>query len=50
MEAFFIENPVANRVSGLFSTHPSIDDRVAALQRFAGATDGQAQPQGPGSM
>ena len=37
MEAFFIENPVANRVSGLFSTHPSVDDRVAVLRRFAGA-------------
>jgi heat shock protein HtpX len=37
MEAFFIENPVANRVSGLFSTHPSIRDRVEALRRFAGA-------------
>ncbi|TMJ70317.1 MAG: peptidase M48 [Alphaproteobacteria bacterium] len=37
MEAFFIENPVAERVSGLFSTHPSVAERVAALQRFAGA-------------
>jgi heat shock protein HtpX len=37
MEAFFIENPVANRVSGLFSTHPSVEERVAALQQFAGA-------------
>jgi heat shock protein HtpX len=37
MEAFFIENPVAERVSGLFSTHPSVSDRVEALQRFAGA-------------
>jgi heat shock protein HtpX len=37
MEAFFIENPVAERVSGLLSTHPSIDDRVEALVRFAGA-------------
>ena len=37
MEAFFIENPVAERVSGLFSTHPSVDARVAALQRYAGA-------------
>ena len=37
MEAFFIENPVASRVSGLFSTHPSVDARVAALQRYAGA-------------
>ncbi len=37
MEAFFIENPVASRVSGLFSTHPSVGERVAALQRYAGA-------------
>src|SRR5436853_5088994 len=41
MEAFFIENPVAERVSGLFSTHPSVDERVAALQRYAGAMDRQ---------
>ena len=40
MEAFFIENPVASRVSGLFSTHPSVEARVAALQRYAGATVG----------
>jgi heat shock protein HtpX len=38
MEAFFIENPVAGRLTGLFSTHPSIDDRAAALQRYAAAT------------
>jgi heat shock protein HtpX len=37
MEAFFIENPVASRVSGLLSTHPSVDARVAALQHYAGA-------------
>jgi heat shock protein HtpX len=37
MEAFFIENPVAERVSGLFSTHPSVRARVEALQRYAGA-------------
>jgi heat shock protein HtpX len=42
MEAFFIENPVASRVSGLFSTHPSVADRVAALERYAGAA--QEQP------
>jgi heat shock protein HtpX len=42
MEAFFIENPVAERVSGLFSTHPSIDARVAALQRYAGAVEAPA--------
>ena len=41
MEAFFIENPVAERVSGLFATHPSIDDRVEALRRYAGASAAQ---------
>jgi heat shock protein HtpX len=55
MEAFFIENPVAERVSGLFSTHPSVEERVEALKRYAGAmedgvrapgTDGQAERQG----
>jgi Zn-dependent protease with chaperone function len=38
MEAFFIENPVAERVSGLFSTHPSVRERVGALRRYAGAS------------
>jgi heat shock protein HtpX len=37
MKAFFIENPVSSRVSGLFSTHPSIAERVEALRRYAGA-------------
>lgn len=41
MEAFFIENPVSGRLTGLFSTHPSIDDRVEALQRYAGAAWGE---------
>ena len=40
MEAFFIANPVSGRLTGLFSTHPSIDDRVEALQRYAGAAGG----------
>jgi heat shock protein HtpX len=39
MEAFFIENPVAERVSGLFSTHPSVDERAQVLKRYAGALD-----------
>jgi heat shock protein HtpX len=37
MEAFFIENPVSGRLTGLLATHPPIDARVAALQRYAGA-------------
>jgi heat shock protein HtpX len=39
MEAFFIENPVSNRLTGLLATHPSIEERVEALQRYAGAVD-----------
>jgi heat shock protein HtpX len=41
MEAFFIENPVSGRLTGLLSTHPSIEARVAALQRYAGAMAAQ---------
>jgi heat shock protein HtpX len=39
MEAFFIENPVSGRLSGLLATHPPIADRIAALQRYAGAAE-----------
>jgi Zn-dependent protease with chaperone function len=48
MEAFFIENPVAERVSGLFSTHPSVEERVEALKHYAGAlaTEDRAPPAG----
>jgi heat shock protein HtpX len=42
MEAFFIENPVAERVAGLFSTHPAISRRIEALHQYAGALEGQA--------
>lgn len=38
MEAFFIENPLGGSSANLLSTHPSIADRVAALQRYAGGT------------
>ena len=46
MEAFFIENPVRGSGESLLSTHPSIDDRIAALERFAGGlgNDDQAAP------
>jgi len=47
MEAFFIENPVAGRLTGLFSTHPSIDDRVDALQRYAGAMQASTDAAAP---
>ncbi len=37
MEAFFIENPVSGRLSGLLATHPPIAARIDALRRYAGA-------------
>ncbi|PWB95743.1 M48 family metallopeptidase [Methylosinus sporium] len=37
MGAFFIESP--RKARALFSTHPSVDDRVAALVRYAGGRD-----------
>jgi predicted Zn-dependent protease len=46
-EAFFIENPVSNRLTGLLATHPSMDDRVQALQRYASALDAGAASQAP---
>ena len=39
MEAFFIENPLESRISGLLATHPSVDDRVTALVRYAAGRD-----------
>jgi heat shock protein HtpX len=39
MEAFFIENPVMGRVSSLWSTHPAMADRIAALEKYAGGRD-----------
>jgi heat shock protein HtpX len=43
LEAFFIENPVAGRLTGLLATHPPIPARIAALQRYAGATEESAE-------
>ena len=42
MEAFFIENPVAGRLTGLLATHPPIAARIDALQRYAGAEEATA--------
>ena len=40
MAAFFIESPAASGASaGLFATHPSVDDRIAALIAYAGGHD-----------
>lgn len=42
MEAFFIENPVEHRVSGFLATHPSVEDRIAALKQFASGRESGA--------
>jgi heat shock protein HtpX len=43
MEAFFIENPVAGRLTGLLATHPPIPVRIEALRRYAGAEQESAE-------
>jgi len=43
MEAFFIENPVAGRLTGLLATHPPMAARIEALQRYAGAAEESAE-------
>lgn len=44
MEAFFIENPMKSRITGLLATHPSIKDRIDALVRYAAGRDLVAGP------
>ncbi len=39
MEAFFIENPLKSRLTGLLATHPSVDSRVEALELYAKGHD-----------
>jgi heat shock protein HtpX len=39
MEAFFIENPLKSRITGLLATHPSVDARVEALELYAQGRD-----------
>lgn len=39
MEAFFIENPLKNRITGLLATHPSVDARIEALKLYAQGRD-----------
>jgi heat shock protein HtpX len=39
MHAFFIATPAVRRVSSFFATHPSLEERIAALQIYAGGRD-----------
>ena len=45
MQAFFIESPALVPESGFFATHPSVNERVAALIKFAGGHDAPLGPQ-----
>ncbi|MBN9263530.1 MAG: M48 family metalloprotease, partial [Hyphomicrobium sp.] len=44
MEAFFIENPLQSRITGLLATHPSVNERIEALVRYAAGRDLVAGP------
>jgi heat shock protein HtpX len=44
MYGFFIESPAIHPEPGWFATHPSVDDRIAALVKFAGGMDLAVQP------
>ncbi len=39
LEAFFIENPVKSSLFGIFSTHPTIASRIAAITQYAGGKE-----------
>jgi heat shock protein HtpX len=39
MYGFFIESPAIHPETGWLATHPSVDDRIAALVKFAGGMD-----------
>jgi heat shock protein HtpX len=39
IQEMYIDHPRGRGLAGLFATHPSIDDRVAALVKFAGGHD-----------
>jgi heat shock protein HtpX len=39
VQEMFLDHPAAHGLTGLFDTHPSIDDRIAALVRYGGGRD-----------
>lgn len=46
MHAFFIESPATAPETGWLATHPSVEDRIAALVEFAGGQDLSVQDLG----
>ncbi|HKH80287.1 MAG TPA: M48 family metallopeptidase [Methylovirgula sp.] len=47
VSGFFIESPTGEPQTGWFSTHPSIEDRIAALVRYDGGHYLPPQPEAP---
>ena len=39
VQEMFLDHPAAHGLAGLFDTHPSLDDRIAALVRYGGGRD-----------
>jgi heat shock protein HtpX len=39
VQEMFLDHPPARGLAGLFDTHPSLDDRIAALVRYGGGRD-----------
>ncbi len=44
IQEMFLDHPAAPGFAGLFATHPSIEDRIAALVRYAGGHDLPLKP------
>jgi heat shock protein HtpX len=49
MHAFFVESPAVAPETGWLATHPSTEDRIAALVRFAGGRDSGGRLSVPGA-
>lgn len=47
VRAMFIDYPTGAGLTSMFATHPSIDDRIAALVRYAGGLDLPVHPELP---
>ena len=45
IQEMFLDHPAAHGLTGLFDTHPSIDDRIAALVRYGAGRDPGPLPQ-----
>jgi heat shock protein HtpX len=47
IQEMYLDHPQPAGIAGLFATHPSIDDRIAALVRFGGGRETISPPAAP---